>query len=365
LLENQTLELDTLHDLYNEWFDARLKDIDRLEEIKSNIDDIVKHLKGYIFTHPDYWLISLGHDLIFDRIDEAAVSLDQLDQFDCNELNTKYQFYYYIFKGTFYLSKGEPNEALKYFQAAREKLSSSSNKLEMAEYYFKLGSIYYHLRKTIDSLHNISSALSLFKTKSGYERRIAACEIALGLNSVDLHQWEEAEERFYNALNYANKVADTPMKALIYHDLGLLYAEQNMSKAAIHWLTESMTYNDPDHKTIYLICREYFKLDQSDKAVEWLDRGIELATRQNLSNYKVRFNILRVLYMEKDEEAFERTLKEGIQFFIEEKTWNYVEGNAKYLADFYAKKENYKEAVNYYQLMIKAQNKIFEMEALK
>ncbi|MGV3487726.1 MAG: tetratricopeptide repeat protein [Tuberibacillus sp.] len=364
-MQNPTVELDILQSLYDEWFEARLKDLDRLEEIKMKIDDAVKHLKGYIFTCPDYWLISLGHDVILEKLNEAAVSLDQLEKFETAGFDGRYQFYYYLFKGTFFLLKGEHQTALKNFQTAGERLKYSPNEIEKAEYYYKIGSIYYHLRKTIDSIHNLLNALTLFKSEPGYERRIAACEMALGLNSVDLHQWEEAEERFYNALNYVNKIEDTSMKTYIYHDLGLLYAEQNMSKAAIHWLTESLSDKTPNHKTIYLITREYFKLGKIIKAEEWLNRGMELVNKQRLTTYIIRFQLLKILYMERDKDNIETTLKNGITYFIKERIWNYVAENAKCLADFYAENGKYKEAVEYYQIMIDAQNKISEMEALK
>jgi len=362
-LQNQTVELDTLQNLYDEWFEVRLKDIDKLEEIKSKIDSIVKHIKGYIFTHPEYWLISLGHDVILENLSEAAVSLDQLEKLGTDKLNDKQKYYYYLFKACYLLLKGEYKIALDKFHIAAHKLVHVPNRIEKAEFFLKLGTIYYHIRKTIESIHYISNALNLFKTENGYDRRIATCEIALGLNSVNLHQWEEAEERFYNALNYANK--DNSMRSLIYHDLGLLYAEQNMSKAAIHWLTESISGNSPNYKTIYLIAREYYKLGKINEAENWLKKGLNIAQKENLPTYQIRFNLLKVLYTESDKEMTEKTLKEGINHFLNENDWNYVEEYSKYLADYYAANQKYQEAVQYYQLMIKAQNKISELGALK
>jgi tetratricopeptide (TPR) repeat protein len=364
-LQNQTVELDTLQNLYDEWFEVRLKDIDKLEEIKSKIDSIVKHIKGYIFTHPEYWLISLGHDVILENLSEAAVSLDQLEKFDISKLSTRYQFYYYLFKGTYYLFKGEHKIALSTLQIISDNPHLTPNNIERAEYYYKVGGTYYHLKKTIDSIHYLSNALTLFKSEPGYERRIMACEIALGLNSVDLHQWEEAEERFYNALNYSNKVKDNKMKATIYHDLGLLYAEQNMSKAAIHWFNESLLDTNPNHKTIYLIAREYLKVGNKDEATRWLNKGIKIAIDQNLTTYIIRFNLLKVLYFENDKKVIESTLLECLNHFMNENDWYYVQEVALRLAEFYSKQTKYKEAVKYYQLMVKAQNNILEMGALK
>jgi tetratricopeptide (TPR) repeat protein len=306
----------------------------------------------------------LGHDVILENLSEAAVSLDQLEKLGTNRsLNGRYEYYYYLFKASYLLLKGENKEALKNFHFAGERLIHVPDRIEKAEFYLKLGTIYYHLRRTIESIHYISNALNLFKTENGYDRRIATCEIALGLNSVDLRQWEEAEEHFYNALNYAHK--DNSMRALIYHDLGLLYAEQNMSKAAIHWLTESITGSSLNYKTIYLIAREYFKLGQINEAEYWLEKGLMITQKEKINTYQIRFNLLKVLYTETDKDVTEKNLREGIQHFINENDWNYVEEYSKYLADFYATNQKYQEAVQYYQLMIKAQKKISEMGALK
>jgi response regulator aspartate phosphatase C len=363
-MESQTVGLEALQELYDKWFDMRLKDIDQLEKIKSEIDEIVRHIKGYIFTQPDYWIISLGHDLIFGRLNEANVSLDQLENIN-SELNDKQKYYYFLFKGSYLSVRSNLSEAQVFYQKAKEQLLFYPNQIEEAEFNYKIGSLYYHLKKTLDSIYHISTALSLFKTKEGYDRRIAGCEIGLGLNSIDLHQWEEAEERFYSALNFANKVDDLSLKGLIYHDLGLLYAEQNMSKAAIHWLKESAKSRLPIPKTVYLLCKENFNLGNYDEANKWLTEGVELSSQQQDIHYEKMFQVLDTVYNEKDEIIYENTLIESLHFFQEEESWTNVEEVSHYLAEFYSLKKKYKRAVDYFHLLIDAQNKIVEQEALK
>lgn len=361
---NQTIGLETLQELYDEWFETRLKDIDKLEEIRTKIDEIVKHLKGYIFTHPEYWLVSLGHDLIFGRLNEATVSLDQIESMD-QGLDEKQKYFYFLFKGSYLSVKSNLTEALVYYQKAKEQLELFPNPIEEAEYNYKIGGLDYHFKKTLDSIYHVSTALSLFKTKEGYERRIAGCEVVLGLNSIDLHQWEEAEERFYSALNFANKVDDQTLKGLIYHDLGLLYAEQNMSKAAIHWLQESIKSRKPIPKTLYLMSKESFKLGNLNEANEWLKEGMELSSLQQDLHYVKMFEMLNILYNVSDEEEYEHSLIEILPYFQQEESWSNVEEISHYIAEFYSKKKKYKKAVDYFHLLLEAQKKLIEQEALK
>ena len=130
---NQSVGLGTLQELYDEWFEVRLKDIDRLEDIKAKIDDTVKHIKGYIFTHPEYWIISLGHDLMLDNFNEARVSLDQLDHLK-NDLEGKYLFYYYFFKCSYYLATDNLNKAQRNLQLTKENLEFCLYKADKADF---------------------------------------------------------------------------------------------------------------------------------------------------------------------------------------------------------------------------------------
>ncbi|GGE45881.1 hypothetical protein GCM10011391_25920 [Pullulanibacillus camelliae] len=150
---------------------------------------------------------------------------------------------------------------------------------------------------------------------------------------------------------------------LAYHDLGLLYSKQNLPKAAIHWLLESYKTGEQFYKTPILLCQEYCKLNELDKAREWYNKAMVLCEEVNDTLHIALLKVLYGIYI--DRGNIENTLQEGIQFFIENKSWEYTQDFALLLANYYKDRSRYQEAMIYFEKVFDAQRKIFELEALK
>lgn len=73
---------------------------------------------------------------------------------------------------------------------------------------------------------------------SGYEINVAFCDNILGLSCTYLKEWELAEEHYTVAMNQFQKIGEEKFIIMIRHNLGWMYATQNLSVLAIRYLSE-------------------------------------------------------------------------------------------------------------------------------
>ena len=94
----------------------------------------------------------------------------------------------------------------------------------------------------------------------GYEVKVASCETALGTARIFLKQFEKAEEHFNRSIDLLQKHNEEKLILIVRHNLGLLYATQNLSKLAIRHLSEVTEKNIAHFKAVFLQAREHYKL---------------------------------------------------------------------------------------------------------
>ncbi|GGH81949.1 tetratricopeptide (TPR) repeat protein [Pullulanibacillus pueri] len=333
------------------------------DHLKEEIDALLSTLKhtGNII-HTKYHLLNYGYLLLKGNFKLANDILDTLSD-QTNQFNQELYFLFHFFKGLHFKLEDERYvKAIEEFQKAENFTEFIKNDSIVAELYYQTGTVFYERIKNFDSFIYIQKAHEIF-SKIGYTERIAGCEMLIGLNCMDMHQYEEAERRFYLALKAANKTENTSLKTLAYHDLGLLYGQQNLSKAAIRWLTEAVKLQEDYFKSSFLLFREYCKLNELEKAKEWYVKGIKRCKEVNDQDNLIRFELLYAMYM--DTSQFETTFIKGIQHFYKTKLWQYVKEYSVILAQHYRDHGKVQEAIKYYDLFIEADQKIIESEALK
>ncbi|PFA52934.1 hypothetical protein CN403_34220, partial [Bacillus cereus] len=81
---------------------------------------------------------------------------------------------------------------------------------------------------------------------------VALCDNVFGLACIDLRQFEQAEESFNTAIDILKSKNERTLLLRVRNNIGLLYANQNLSSLAIRHLSE-VTENIPNHfKALYL-----------------------------------------------------------------------------------------------------------------
>lgn len=151
--------------------------------------------------------------------------------------------------------------------------------------------------------------------------KVASCETALGTARIFLKQFEKAEEHFNRSIDLLQKHNEEKLILIVRHNLGLLYATQNLSKLAIRHLSEVTEKNIAHFKAVFLQAREHYKLRKTNIVKELIVKELivkGLAVCMELGNeeYVYHFNILRSL----NEDEVIKLLEEVKKVFLTSKS---------------------------------------------
>lgn len=342
----------------------RSQDLGQARAMRSEVGQQLKSNEDVQLTNY-HLLLEARYQLLEENYQQAEEVLGKVEPVK-EELDGLLTFYFHFFKGMIAYGKKNYNEALENYGVAGEMLEAVTDEIDVAEYHYKLAAVYYFIDRTSMSVNHSRQAFDIFTDRKDTQKRITHCQTLLGINFIDLHQYEDAEAQFLSALDYANKAKNRQLKTSVYHNLGLLYGEQNISEAAVRYLNDAL--EDQSHvdkvSALYLLTREYFKLGQMEKAQTEMDIGMKLCQEIQDQRYDHHFKLLKVLYSE-NKDDFEGVYKEGISYFKGESLWTNVQEYAEHLAKFYRSRKLYEKASDYYQLAIDARNKITKLEELK
>jgi len=155
----------------------------------------------------------------------------------------------------------------------------------------------------------------------GYEVKVASCETALGTARIFLKQFEKAEEHFNRSIDLLQKHNEEKLILIVRHNLGLLYATQNLSKLAIRHLSEVTEKNIAHFKAVFLQAREHYKLRKTNIVKELIvkeliEKGLAVCMELGNEEYVYHFNILRSL---NEDEAI-KLLEEVKKVFLTSKS---------------------------------------------
>ncbi|MDA2190458.1 tetratricopeptide repeat protein [Bacillus cereus] len=146
--------------------------------------------------------------------------------------------------------------------------------------------------------------------------KVASCETALGTARIFLKQFEKAEEHFNRSIDLLQKHYEEKLILIVRHNLGLLYATQNLSKLAIRHLSEVTEKNIAHFKAVFLQAREHYKLRKTNIVKELIEKGLAVCMELGNEEYVYHFNILRSL---NEDEAI-KLLEEVKKVFLTSKS---------------------------------------------
>ncbi len=149
------------------------------------------------------------------------------------------------------------------------------------------------------------------------------------------------------------------------HNLGLMYANQNLSSLAIRYLSEVNQKLTTDYKAIFIQAREHFKLGETNIASNLIEKGLNICNNLCNKGYIHHFTILKLLNDNASTEDLEKIVVEGLSYFEKEELYEYVEEYAEKLALKFYQEDNYSKASKYFYTVSKAKDKNFKKGALK
>lgn len=356
--------------LFNDWYLAMLKrDVSQATNLRNDAKKLTNVLKNENISELQtqdlllyYSLLDFKYKVLTDDTNISTDDFETIESHYREGLDSKLEFYYYSFKAMHNTSLGNYIEAGECFSSAEQLLQYIHNEFEQAEFYYEFGALCYHIHQPLLTIKHVLKSKEIYIKHSSYAINQIECDVTLGLASITLNQFEQAEEYFIKCLELASKYKNERLATLIRYNLGFLYAKQNLSDTAVRYLTEVYQEEEkPFHKTLFLLAQEHFKLNQIKEANVFLEEGIKLADIE----YKHHFRIIQAIYDVNHREGLETTITNGVEYFKEQQLYGFIEEYVGYLAKHFYNLGDATKASKYFNISYDAKQALTKRSALK
>ncbi|MBY7121471.1 tetratricopeptide repeat protein [Bacillus sp. 16GRE42] len=358
--------------LLNEWYiEIRSRHINNATRLKEQIDIKINELKT---TSQEigqdqnlllyYSLLDFRYNYLIDNLGVSKASFNQVESFEI-PTNNFLSYYYHFFKAIHSDAVGNYVLAKEHYYKAEALLQYVPDELEKAEFYYKLGYSYYDNQQALQAIKEVTKAKDMFSNQSGYELNTAFCDNILGLACTYLKEWELAEEHFTAAMDQFQKISEKRFILMVRHNLGWMYATQNLSALAIRYLSEVVEQSPTHYKAIYVKAKEHYKINQPDIAHDLIEKGINICNKLEQKEYQHRNFILREMNNNSPAEELEKVILAGISYFNNEELYDNVQEYYETLATKFHEENQHSKASEYFYLALQARQKSFEKGALK
>ncbi|MCY7978230.1 tetratricopeptide repeat protein [Bacillus inaquosorum] len=346
-------------------------------EIKQELDQMEEDQDLHLY----YSLMEFRHNLMLEyleplekmRIEEQPRLSDLLLEIDKKQarLTGLLEYYFNFFRGMYELERREYVLAIQFFKKAESKLIFVKDKIDKAEFFFKMSEVYYYMKQTYVSMDYARQAFEIYSEQTTYDIRMIQCQSLFGANFLDLKQYEKAIAHFQKAYTLAEAEQQPQLMGRTLYNIALCKQNQNSFESAIEYVKKSIQVFEGSKmlpslpQAFFLITQIYFKLGKMDNACEYHIKGKEYSAAAGDTVYLTEFEFLESLYLSgPDEERIEKCF-----VFLESKMmYADIEDFALDVAKYYHQQENYKKASNYFLKVEEARQHIqggvnlYEME---
>lgn len=347
--------------MMNDWYiHMRDQEFEQCEEIRKRIEPLV-HKNGHDEKVIIYYsLLDFRHRLLLKDRNVSDV-LSEIET-NVNKMDNVLTFYFYFFKGMHAYDQKRYSVAIEFYKKAEEKLSDlpSDERVERAEFFYKVGAAYFHLDYLSIALQYAKTAHVIFAEVPFYEKRYADSMVLLGQIYADLSDFEKASENYQEALDIYQQLNQSKWVAVLHQNLGWFYSKLGQHHIAVDYYKLCLNGNvRPDHQlpTIFLMTKSYLRLAEVNEASKWLEEGIQLAEQHDIHEFVHKLKILKAENFSANDEGFEKAAIAGVDFFNENEMWDLVVEYAEKLADYYFQESRFKESAIYYKMVNEINNR--------
>ncbi|EJR49129.1 hypothetical protein IIO_06613 [Bacillus cereus VD115] len=362
---------EKLTNLLNEWYiEIRARRVSNAQLLKEKIDGKINELET---TNEDnqtenlllyYYLLDFRYTYLIDNLGLLKESFDKIESFGVPN-DSHLTYYYHFFKAIHLNELGNYNSAREHYDIAESLLQYSADKLEKAEFYYKLSTFQCDTQQALLCIRNAAKSKDIYSDYPNYEINVAFCDNLMGVACMELKEWELAEEHFTSAMNQFQKIGEEKFITMARHNLGWMYSTQNLSTLSIRYLSDVAEKSPNHYKAIYIKAKEHYKLKEHEIASQLIEQGLKICNKSQIEGYQHHFEILKALNQNVNPKTLEKTILKGISYFEREQLYEYVQEYYEKLAIKFYEEKLGSEASDYFYLSSKARQKVFEKGALK
>lgn len=301
-------------------------------------------------------LFNFRYQVLTDGLSINKRSFDHIDSMNLPASNS-IQFYYHFFKGIHRTILSDYNDAKIHFEQAEEFITSDLNELEKAEFMYRQGTYLYQTYQPLLAIEKVTEAKDILLKHNEYNVLVALCENVYGLSCIDLRQYNLAEESFDAAIDILRRESREELLLRVRSNIGWLYENQNLLSSAIRHLSEVNSKIANHVRALFSEAEAHFKLGETLRAEELINRGINVSKEIDNKEYLHRFLILEQMNKLSNTNELEKVVIEGIQYFEQNNLLDAVYEYTEKLAIRFHEENNYRKASEYfYQSTVSQKN---------
>ncbi|MGV3487480.1 MAG: helix-turn-helix domain-containing protein [Tuberibacillus sp.] len=323
----------------------------------SGIEEPLIHLRFNLFT--------LRYRLFQNDLNDSKRLIKHLSSFK-EIFDSELEYYFYHFCGIYYNIMNDYSNAIKCLKAAEEALKTISHtETEEAHLNYQFANLYSKFLRISDCMNYAEKALTIFN-KDYNVTRISDCQTILGICNREIKNFIKAEYHYGQALKFAKLLNDPVRLGMIYHNLGFVKNGLGASEEAVEYYKQALKYKErltnydaSKVKTMYLLAKEYLKMEQKEDCVNWTKQALDVAKKLADKEYFYQLKLIESEVENIKDETFESLIyNEAIPYFKKKERWDRVATHAENLADYYFQIKYYKKAGEMYRIANEARKKL-------
>ncbi|SEN87601.1 tetratricopeptide repeat protein [Terribacillus saccharophilus] len=294
-------------------------------------------------------LLTIRYQVMQGELQPAGYLLEEFEERG-HDLSQQNEYFYKYFKGQVLFKKKRWKEALRYYEQAELYITEDEEK---ADFYYKLSHAYYRTGIPALSVLNANKALR-YAASYKQQYHLAKCKLLLGLNHLEIRNFEQAEFLLYEALDSQHNIDETSLDlaSMVHHNLGLLHFVQRKFEKAVDYFDQAVHATPCSHylKSLYYLTESLFRVNHHSEAMKYYQIGLTKSKEKKDMVYQWAFAMLHKQFVDCDN--FEAVWAEGIAFYKEIDDSESVHYYSLRMADYYTLKGEEEKANYYYRLAV-------------
>ncbi len=287
-------------------------------------------------------------------------TLDALNLADSDEMKSEI----YNLLSWIHFRLGKYDDAFRMAKEAIRLAEKTGNNKNTARGYKQLGSIYWMVGRYRESVENFHKALEMNK-KIGDSYELASVYNGMGIVYTEMGEFDKAVEYYENSLMIAEKMKYAYLMAITYGNMAVLYDMMGNLKKALEYNQKSLEMSKRI-SNLYGIAASYNnmsiiyeELGDMENSLEYSGKSIEVREKMgDKEGLATSYCNMAKVYMEMGDMGKAWELIEMSMNIAQENSFMEVLFDCYgRLADYYSSTKNFKDALNYADLLLKEAEK--------